>query len=372
MAKRIFIAAGGTGGHVFPAVAVAEKLRDAGYKPVFITDRRGKAMIPQDFKAISILAASPYGEKLTTRLKGMAKLGIGTLQTMVMMLLSRPRAVIGFGGYPAVAPVIVGHMMGKPTMLHEQNAFFGRANHFLAKYTKRIALSWAETRNIPSSASTKTAVTGMPVRDAFGHISTLNLPTDSGDMNLLIVGGSLGAAVFGETVPEAISRLPLELRQRINVTHQVRQEQIQTVTQKYQEAGIQFTIAPFISDMATAMEEAHLIIGRAGASSVAELAAAGRPAILVPYPHAMDDHQTANAEAAVAIKGGWLIPEKEMSAGSLAGKIATLISSPEILAETASNIRLLNKTNAAKAIAEQVLTLTGDEIAVTALNGEMS
>ena len=151
----------------------------------------------------------------------------------------------------------------------------------------------------------------------------------------MIVGGSLGAAIFGETVPEAISRLPIELRQRLNITHQVRQEQIAAVTIKYEKAGIRHTIAPFIN-MAEAMADAHLVIGRAGASSVAELAAAGRPAILVPYPHAMDDHQTANAELLVEVKGGWLVPEQEMSAGSLAGRIATLISSPETLAETAA------------------------------------
>lgn len=372
MAKRILLAAGGTGGHVFPAVAVAEKLRDAGYTPIFITDRRGKAMIPDDFSAISILAASPYGDKISTRLKGITKLGLGTLQTIAMMLITRPRAIIGFGGYPAVAPVIVGHFMGKPSMLHEQNAFFGRANHFLAKYTKRIALSWAETRNIPSTAQAKITVTGMPVRDAFEHVAGFTAPSLKEDINLLIVGGSLGAAVFGDTVPEAISRLPLELRQRLNVTHQVRQEQIAAVTSKYKNAGIRYTIAPFIKNMAEAMAEAHLVIGRAGASSVAELAAAGRPAILVPYPYAMDDHQTANAEAAVQVKGGWLIPEQEMSAGSLAGRIATLISSPETLGEAASNIRGLNKTNAAKSIAEHVLSLTGDDLALTALNGEMS
>ena len=372
MAKRILIAAGGTGGHVFPAVAVAEKLRDAGYTPVFITDQRGKSMIPRDFPSMSILAASPYGDKFVTRLKGMTKLSFGTLQTIAMMLITRPRAIIGFGGYPAVAPVIVGHFMGKPSMLHEQNAFFGRANHFLAKYTKRIALSWGETRNIPSSSQAKTIVTGMPVRDAFEHISTFTPPSSKGDINLLIVGGSLGAAIFGETVPDAIGRLPIELRQRLNITHQVRQEQIAAVTMKYEKAGIRHTIAPFIKNMAEAMEDTHLVIGRAGASSVAELAAAGRPAILVPYPHAMDDHQTANAEAAVEVKGGWLVPEQEMSAGSLAGRIATLISSPETLAETASNIRALNKTNAAKSIAEQVVSLTGDEIALTAIKGEMS
>ena len=372
MAKRIMLAAGGTGGHVFPAVAVAEQLRHAGYQPVFITDKRGKAMIPSDFSTTSILAASPYGSAFSTRLKGLTKLAIGTLQTMVMMAVTRPRAVIGFGGYPAVAPVIVGHIMGKPTMLHEQNAFFGRANHFLAQYAKRIALSWHNTRNIPNAMMAKTHVAGMPVRHAFEVIPDYTPPADEGDINLLIVGGSLGAAIFGKTVPEAISRLPADLRQRLNITQQVRQEQIENVTQKYKAAGIRCSIAPFIDDMAAAMAEAHLVIGRAGASSVAELAAAGRPALLVPYPHAMDDHQTANAEAAVAVKGGWLIPEQEMSAGSLAGKIATLITSPAVLKDTAHHIRALNKTNAAKAIADHVLALTEKKQHQDAMNGEMS
>ena len=372
MAKRIILAAGGTGGHIFPAVAVAEQLREAGYQPVFITDRRGQAMIPRDFKTISILAASPYGDRAATRLKGMMKLAFGALQTLMVMMVKRPRAVIGFGGYPAVAPVIVGHFMGKPTMLHEQNAFFGRANHFLAQYTRYMALSWPNTRNIPKGMTQKTLVTGMPVRHAFDKIPQYTPPTDHGDINLLIVGGSLGAAVFGETVPEAISRLPEALRKRLVITQQTRQEQIENVTSQYQHAGIRCDITPFINDMASAMTKAHLVIGRAGASSVAELAAAGRPAVLVPYPYAMDDHQTANAEAAVQVKGGWLVPESEMTAGSLAGRIATLITSPETLTKTAENIRLLNKTNAAQSITAQVLALAGGDQLPIPVNGELS
>jgi UDP-N-acetylglucosamine--N-acetylmuramyl-(pentapeptide) pyrophosphoryl-undecaprenol N-acetylglucosamine transferase len=362
IAPKILLAAGGTGGHVFPAVAVAEQLRAAGYQPVFITDKRGKAMIPSDYRKTSIFAASPYGDNLMMRLKGLLKLGLGTAQTAFVLILSRPKVVVGFGGYPAVAPVIVGHVMGKPTMLHEQNAFLGRANHFLAHYSKKIGLSWPETRNVPAAMSHKITITGMPVRDAFDQMPGYTPPKDNGPIRMLIVGGSLGAAIFGETVPDAISRLPQALRERLVVTHQVRQEQIERVDEKYKAAGIKVELSPFIHDMAAAMADAHLVIGRAGASSVAELATAGRPALLVPYPHAMDDHQTANAEAVVAAKGGWLIPEQEMSAGSLAGKIATLISSPDQLAQAASHICNLNKGNAAKIIADHVIALATGQI----------
>ncbi|MCE2516847.1 MAG: undecaprenyldiphospho-muramoylpentapeptide beta-N-acetylglucosaminyltransferase [Alphaproteobacteria bacterium] len=362
----ILLAAGGTGGHVFPAVAVAEQLRQRGHRTIFITDHRGKKMIPDDFRRKAIFAASPYGATLMARLKGMTKLALGMAQTTLTLLWHRPGVVIGFGGYPAVAPVLMGRIMGMPTMLHEQNAFFGRANGFLAQHAAIIGLSWEMTKNIPSGATSKTALVGMPVRNAFSQIAETGYtaPEDNGEIRLLIVGGSLGAAVFGDTVPEAISRLPKELRARLNVTHQVRESQFDDVRAKYDAAGIKAELAPFIHDMAEKMAATHLVIGRAGASSVAELAAAGRPAMLVPYPDAMDDHQTANAEAVVSSGGGWLIPEHEMSAGSLAGKIATLISSPDRLRTAADAIQSLNSSHAAGRIADQLLSLTasGDRL----------
>lgn len=369
MSKRILLSAGGTGGHVFPAVAVAEKLRDAGYKPFFITDGRGKAMIPDSFSSTAIFAASPYGKTMIQRLKGLTKLALGAFQTLAMMIIARPKLVIGFGGYPAVAPVIVGKILGKPTMLHEQNAFFGRANHFLSKHCQEIDLSWAETKNLPEECKLKTVVTGMPVRQAFSKTSPYK-PAQENDFHILIVGGSLGAAVFGETVPEAISRLPDDIRKSLFITHQVRKEQLEDVKKKYDAAGIRADLSPFISDMSTAMEKAHLVIGRAGASSVAELSAAGRPALLVPYPHAMDDHQTFNAQAAVNVKGSWLIPESEMSAGSLAGKIATLISSPEQLENAALNIKKMNKDNAADAICKRIIACVENQNLTAEHSGE--
>ena len=361
MNGTVFLAAGGTGGHVIPAVAVAERLHQAGLRPVFITDHRGYGII-RNIGAVAaihrILAASPYGESLGKRLKGLAKLGLGFLQTVLLMGRYRPAAVIGFGGYPSAAPVLLGRFLGRATMLHEQNAFFGRANGFLARFADTIALSWADTANLPGKAGGKTVLTGMPVREAFPRIGEAGYTapgTRSGEpFNILIVGGSLGARVFGDTVPEAIARLPGELRRRLKVVHQARHEQIDSVRARYNDAGIEADIRPFINDMPEAMGAAHLVVCRAGASSVAELASSGRPAILVPFPGAMDDHQQANADTVVAAGGGWCVAESGMDAKSLAGRIASLAGNPARLSRAAAAMLTLKQDDAASAISRHL------------------
>ncbi len=358
---RILLAAGGTGGHVFPAVAVAEQLKSMGMKPVFITDRRGKPMIPKEFSATAIFAASPYGASNMARLKGLLKLATGTLQTLLLHMIYRPKLVIGFGGYPAVAPVLVGKTFHAKAMLHEQNAYFGRANHFLAPHVDKVALSWDGTSNISNDILAKCNLVGMPVRSAFHQIGSqpYKAPAEDAPIQILIVGGSLGAEIFGTTVPEALSRLPDDMRARLKITHQVRTNQIDDVRAKYKAAGITASLTSFIDDMAQEMATAHLVVCRSGASSVAELAASGRPSILVPYPDAMDDHQTANANALVEIGGGWLIPEKDMSAGSLAGKISTLIGAPTMLEDAAQAATSLHQGHAATIIATQICQMIG-------------
>ena len=358
---RILIAAGGTGGHVFPAIALAEQLRSLGHNPSFITDHRGKAMIPKDYAKTAIVAASPYGSTRFKRFLGLMKLAIGAVQTTAIMLIKRPHLIIGFGGYPTVAPAIIGYGLGKPVMLHEQNAFFGRANAFLAPYARRIALSWPDTKNIPEDCTAKAEISGMPVRQAFHKIASqpYTTPTDDDPITILIIGGSLGAEIFGVIIPQALSRLPIEVRKRLHIIQQVRKSQQSSVQEQYDNAGIKAELSPFIDSIAEDMAKAHLVIGRSGASFVAELVVAGRPALLVPFPQAMDDHQTANAQAIEAIKGGWHIPEKEMSAGSVAGKIATLISSPQMLSEAAKNIKGLSQSNAGLNLAESLIALAG-------------
>jgi UDP-N-acetylglucosamine--N-acetylmuramyl-(pentapeptide) pyrophosphoryl-undecaprenol N-acetylglucosamine transferase len=360
MAKPVVIlAAGGTGGHIFPALSVGEVLIEAGWRPVFITDARGRHMIPDGYSCVTISAASPFASSLWLRGWRLMRLGLGLIMSALTILLRRPKAVIGFGGYPAVAPVLAARGFRLPVMLHEQNASMGRANRFLAKRAKMLATSWPVTKGIDNEKTAKIVVTGTPVRAAFHQIGQegYNPPQENGPVRLLIVGGSLGASIFGDTVPEAISRLPEDLKKRLKLVHQVRAEQTEAVRERYQKNGIDAVITTFIKDMAKEMRQAHLVICRAGASSVAELAAAGRPALLVPYPNAMDDHQTANAQVIHDIGGGWLTPEAEMSAGSLAGKIATLTSDPARLTIAATNALQLAKPEAAHELAELVMTI---------------
>ena len=361
MARRvIMLAAGGTGGHIFPALAVGEYLQDAGWRAVFITDRRGKHMIPKHFSAITIAAASPFAENWWQRISRLSRLGCGLVAALGAIIMRRPKAIIGFGGYAAVPPLMAARGLGVPIVIHEQNASMGRANRFLVRFAKKCATSWQHTKGYAQNNHVPTIVTGTPVRAAFHRLGMdgYQPPNDEGMVRLLIIGGSLGASVFGDTVPEAISRLPAPLKTRLHIVHQVRSEQIAAVEARYKQNGISAKITPFIADMAHEMAEAHLVICRAGASSVAELAAAGRPALLVPYPDAMDDHQTANAKGIHDIGGGWLIPEAEMSAGSLAGKIAALVADPARLTIAATNVLQLAKPQAAADLAEQVLSLT--------------
>ena len=360
MTTNIFLATGGTGGHIFPAVSVAERLTQQGYTPIFITDRRGRNIIKNATATTQthiISAASPYAETLIKRAANLTRLTIGLVQTALWMTRHRPHAVIGFGGYFSVAPILFGKMLGLATMLHEQNAFFGRANRFLAGRVDAIALSWAETSNIPESAKSKTLLTGMPVRDAFSHSKPYAAPTGDEDITLLITGGSLGAQIFDEIIPQAIALLPQHLRKRVRLIHQTRPEQIKAVKKQYEATDIQAEILAFIDDMPKAMHQAHLIICRAGASSVAELATSRRPAILVPFPHAMDDHQTQNALRIAKAKGGWCLAEDEMNAEKLAEMVTMLLGSPKKLNAASKALKSLAHKDAASLISERIAKL---------------
>ena len=359
------LAAGGTGGHIFPAIAVGQKLREIGWTPYIITDRRGKGMIPQDYPCLTIAAASPIAPNMFVRLGRLSRIGIGLISAMSVIAFKRPRLMIGFGGYPAVAPVIAARVLRCPVMLHEQNATLGRANRFLLRFANHLAISWPRSFDQSTTPKITTSVTGTPVREAFHEIGKTAYvpPAETGAINLLIIGGSLGAEVFGKTVPEAICRFPPELKSRLRITHQVRAEQTELVKTRYDGDNIDAEIKTFITDMPEAMAKAHLVICRAGASSVAELVAAGRPALLVPYPHATDDHQTANAKTIDNIGGGWLTPEHEMSAGSLGGKIATLVTDPARLNTAAINIRQLATSDSAKHLAETAIAMIGAKVA---------
>jgi UDP-N-acetylglucosamine--N-acetylmuramyl-(pentapeptide) pyrophosphoryl-undecaprenol N-acetylglucosamine transferase len=299
--RPIVIAAGGTGGHFFPAEALAATLIARGHCVVLMTDARSGALKSAVFSGGEthvLPGAGIAGRGVARAVRAMAALARGTLRARQLLAGLDAGAIVGFGGYPSVPPILGAHLLRRrpPIMLHEQNAVLGRANRFLARHADRLALGFADTARIP--AGVPTCVTGNPVRPAIQAVAASPYgPPVAGDIHLLVLGGSLGARVFSDVVPAAVAALPAELRTRLRIVQQCRAEDIARVRAAYDAISVPADLAPFFSDVAAQMVRAHLVISRAGASSCAEIAAVGRPAILVPLPGAIDDHQSANAGA---------------------------------------------------------------------------
>ena len=351
----IALAAGGTGGHVFPAIAVAEALAARGADTMMITDRRGARLMGQ--MPFTVLpAGSPFQRGLVRRGRAMLQLGAGLMMAAKMLRRRRPAAMVGFGGYPSFAPMLAARMAGVPAVLHEQNAYLGRANHLLARWCGHLALSWAGTRNLPAKVTS--LISGMPVRAAFLEVPAMTARADDRIM-LTVVGGSLGAAVFATMVPDAIAALDQAMRSRLHVTQQCRAEQLDKLTARYAAIGVDAEIRAFFDDMPDRLAASHLVISRAGASIVAELAAAGRPAILIPFAGAMDDHQTENARQVDAAGGGVCLAEAGLDPAALGARMADLLSDADRLAEMGHKARGLAAADAADAIAGYALDLAG-------------
>lgn len=351
--KFICLAAGGTGGHVFPALAVAERLQAEGHTTLLFTDGRGARMVSGTPQAI-IAAASPFQRGLLRRMRALVLLSGGMVKSLLQLMMRRPVVMIGFGGYPSFPPLLTAALLRIPTMVHEQNAYLGRANRMLASRAGHLALSWQQTANLPKNVTCFTG--GMPVRQAFFNIKPNNLAPGE-PLHLTILGGSLGAGIFAELLPPAIAALPANIRSRLRLTQQCRAEQLDALRAAYQELRVTATVQPFFDDIADIMASSHLVISRAGASSVAELAAAGRAAILVPLPSAMDDHQTANARQLAGVGGGLCRAEAELDAATLADDITNLFGDEEKLAQMGQNARKLAMPDAAQTIADYALAL---------------
>jgi len=371
----ICLAAGGTGGHVFPAMAVAETLSARGYRTQLFTDGRGakiaNASNPDALAAplgITIIAsASPFQRGIIRHMGALFKLGFGALQCLLHFCLKRPAAIIGFGGYPSFAPLFAGGLLRIPGILHEQNAFLGRANHLLARRAGNLALSWEDTRNLPDNIHIN--VTGMPVRDVFhqnsisGKVQKPAARQAHDKLHLAVFGGSQGAAIFATLVPTAIGLLPETLKKRLVITQQARIDQIETLNAVYANMGVSATIAPFFADIAAHIRQSDLIISRAGASSVAELASLGAPTIFIPFPNAMDDHQTQNAMQMQNLGGGLCLAESDLDAEGLAKHLANLLGDPSALRDMAVKAKQLSKPDAASNIADMVEACVNGTIA---------
>jgi UDP-N-acetylglucosamine--N-acetylmuramyl-(pentapeptide) pyrophosphoryl-undecaprenol N-acetylglucosamine transferase len=358
MTRPVVIAAGGTGGHMFPALALAAELEQRGQPVVLACDRRGSRYLPAGTKARVIRAASPSGDMIT-RLRGMAELAWGFAQSLVLLRRQRPLAVAAFGGYASVPVALAAHALGIPALIHEQNAVLGRANRLIARRAQRLALTFAATRGAEVVPAPRRLLTGNPIRADVAALRDrpYRLPASGERLQLLVIGGSQGARVLSDVLPAAMARLSARQRARIALTQQCRPEDLERVAQAYAELGYEATLKTFFDDLPMRLAEAHLVISRSGASSVAELLALWRPALLVPFRLAADDHQRANAEAVAAAGAGVLIAESEIEPTRLAQQLTAWLDQPEQLAEIAARARELGRPDAARTLADALETL---------------
>ncbi len=356
---HIVLAAGGTGGHLFPAEALAAELLGRGCRLTVLTDSRGAVMGEAvSGLAVQIISARSVAGGLFSKLKGLVGLARGYMQARAALARLRPAAVVGFGGYPSLPTVLAAQHRRIPLVLHEQNAVLGRTNRVFAKGASRIATSFPQIAKLPGQVPT--ILTGNPVRPAFAALRDTPFPMldTSGPIHLLITGGSQGARIFSDVVPDAIALLPDTLRARLRLTQQCRPEDLARVRQRYADLGVMAELSSFFNDIPARLAACHLAICRAGASTLAELTTLGRPAILVPYALAMDDHQTANARALVAAGGAWLVGQAEANPALLANHLLAVLTNPSQLVCAAAAAHAQGVPDAARRLADAVLSLT--------------
>jgi UDP-N-acetylglucosamine--N-acetylmuramyl-(pentapeptide) pyrophosphoryl-undecaprenol N-acetylglucosamine transferase len=360
--KVIVLAAGGTGGHIFPAVALAESLRARGYEPHLITDHRfhhytkSASGVLAEIPIHTIRAAS-LGGGLLTKIKNLMGIFVGVVQAQQLLRTLKPQAVVGFGGYPSFPTMLAAQLTRQRTIIHEQNSVLGRVNRALAKRVSSIATTYKDTRKMPADAASRVVMTGNPVRAAVMALSQVEYPelSEGGMMRILVIGGSQGASVFSDVVPAAMALLPADVRARIRLDQQCREVELDATRTKYAALGMQVDLAPFFADVAARLAASHLVISRAGSSSVAELMVAGKPAVLVPLPIATDNHQYFNAQAVEESGAGWVVTQQAFTPEALASKIETLMRVPHRLSESAAKMRALAQGNAAEKLADVVI-----------------
>lgn len=356
----VVLSAGGTGGHMFPAFALAHELRARGIPVVFVTDRRGlkyEAQYPDI--PFRVIRAETLRPGLLPKLRLIAELAVGTAQSLWLLRRLRPRAVVGFGGYPSFPLMLAAQLAGAPTVLHEQNAVLGRANRLLAARATRIALALPDMAGMPEKLRARTTVTGNPVRAEIAAVGARPYvpPQPGRSFRLLILGGSLGASVFSNLLPRAIGLLDEVARKRLSIVQQCRAVDIAAVRHAYDVMGIGARLETFVNDVPDQLETCHLLIARSGASTVTEAAVAGRPAIFVPYPYHKDQQQKKNAAVLARAGAAILFEEKDLSAEILAKELENLMDSPVLLSRMAEAAGKALAVDAAVKLADMVVTL---------------
>ena len=358
----IVLAAGGTGGHMFPAEALARELGARGFALALMTDRRGASFGEVAGVEVHRIHAAQIAGNVMRKAAATIEIARGYFEARRLLRELGPAVVVGFGGYaslPTMLAAIGSHIL---TLIHEQNAVLGRANRMLASRVDAIATSFEEVQMLPHRMSAQMRRTGNPVRPEIAALSNepYPAPEPGGTLNLLITGGSQGAAVFGALVPAAVALLEPELRGRLRLVQQCRPEHIDEVDRFYKEIGVAAELRPFFTDMPDRLRRAQLVIGRAGASTVAEITVAGRPSILIPFPAAMDDHQTANARALLRQRAAWLASQEGITPEKLKDMLAAILAEPARLVEVAKRAREVGIPNAATRLADMVAGLVSD------------
>ncbi len=363
--KLIVLATGGTGGHVFPAEALAEVLIAKGMRVVLVTDKRFanfKAGVLSQIEKYNIRTGTVAGS-LLKKFLGIFGLLVGIMQAGLFLSKLKPDIVVGFGGYPSFPTLFAASIIKIPTIIHEQNSVLGRANRLLAGRVEKIATSFPTTLMIEKKDRDKVVVMGNPVRASVKAIRSFAYApiSQDGKVRILITGGSQGASVFSQVVPEAVAKLPINLRSRIRIDQQCREVDVEKTRSVYDKIGVDADIAPFFVDLPTRLAGAHLVISRSGASTIFELAVAGRPAILIPLPTSMDNHQYYNANAFEEIGGGWLMNQEGFTSASLAARLEAFITAPDTLVKAAENAKKLGYENAAENLADIVMSINNKE-----------
>lgn len=362
--KKLIIAGGGTGGHIFPAIAIADAWESHGGDVLFVGTPHGmeSRLLPQRGKRLALLTVGQIkGKGLAVRLRTLLGLPGALYSAWNIIRHYQPDVVLGMGGYVSAPTVVAARLLAIPTALHEQNARAGLTNRLLGRLVNRVFVSFSEATHAfqPShkSATERVVLTGNPVRTALREESQ-NETILSGDrpFQLLVFGGSQGAHIFSDLLPQTLQRIK-ESGMPVEIRHQVPPSDLSSVQAAYEQRGITATVAPFFQNMAAAYREADLVICRAGATTVAELAAVGKPALFIPYPFAADDHQTANAQAMVRLNGGWMQPQRALTIDWLTEFLLARMADPEGLIATGQQALRLANPHAAQVIVNHLLAL---------------
>ncbi|WP_036263446.1 UDP-N-acetylglucosamine--N-acetylmuramyl-(pentapeptide) pyrophosphoryl-undecaprenol N-acetylglucosamine transferase [Methylocapsa aurea] len=359
--RPIIVAAGGTGGHLFPAEALSNALCARGFEVDLVTDERA-AKYGGAFPAraiYEIAAATPRGGSMLARAGALTTLARGTFMAWRLIGRIRPRAVVGFGGYPTVPPLLAASLLGAPTLVHEGNAVIGRANLFLASRVDAIATGFETLGGVNAKTAAKAHVTGNPVRPMVIEAAKADFPGDAdGKLRLLITGGSQGARIMSDVVPAAIELMPESARRKLVIVQQARIEDIPRVSETYRRLGVDAEIRAFFNDLPFKIAQAHLVVARAGASTVSELAVIGRPAILVPLPHALDQDQAANAKQFAASGAAIVVDQSAFSPQWLATTLQDAEANMAGLARRAIAAKEAGIADAADRLADLVLSVS--------------